>query len=88
MNPTFANNMFLNDRFKGKLLDIGESGGATRQAITKQQLESLVVIVPPIEIQKKYADVVDQIDKSKVAVQKTVDEAQTLFDSLMQKYFG
>ena len=36
LNPVFANNMFLNTSFKGQLLNIGESGGATRQAITKQ----------------------------------------------------
>ena len=40
LHPVFANNMFLNDRFKRRLLDIGDSGGATRQAITKQQLEN------------------------------------------------
>ena len=36
LNPTFANNMFLNDRFKEQLLDIGESGGATHQAATRR----------------------------------------------------
>lgn len=87
LNPVFANNMFLNHSFKGQLLDIGETGGATRQAITKQQLETLGVILPPIELQKQFAAFVKQTDKSKVAVQKALDEAQLLFDSLMQKYF-
>lgn len=88
LNPVFANNMFLNHSFKGQLLDIGETGGATRQAIAKQQLETLGVILPPIELQKQFAAFVKQTDKSKVAVQKALDEAQLLFDSLMQKYFG
>lgn len=88
LHPRFANNMFLNDRFKGQLLDIGESGGATRQAITKQQLENLAVILPPLELQEQFAAFVEQTDKSKVVVQKALDEAQTLFDSLMQEYFG
>ena len=65
LNPTFANNMFLNDRFKEQLLDIGESGGATRQAITKQQLEGLTVILPPMNQQEEFAAFVAQIDKSK-----------------------
>ena len=65
LNPVFANNMFLNAKFKEKLLRIGESGGATRQAITKQQLESLTVIIPPIEQQEQFAAFVAQIDKSK-----------------------
>lgn len=67
LNPIFANNMFICDRFKRLLLDIGESGGATRQAITKQQLESLSVIVPPIALQMQFADFVKQVDKSKQA---------------------
>ena len=66
LHPVFANNLFLNDRFKGVLLDIGESGGATRQAITKQQLETLSVILPPMGLQKQFAAFVSQVDKSKV----------------------
>lgn len=46
------------------------------------------IIKPPIEIQHSYYAFVEQTDKSKVAVQKALDEAQLLFDSLMQKYFG
>ena len=46
------------------------------------------VIVPPMDEQKQFADFVKQVDKSKVAVQKALDETQLLFDSLMQKYFG
>ena len=88
LNPTFANNMFLNDRFKEQLLDIGESGGATRQAITKQQLEGLTVILPPMNQQEEFAAFVAQIDKSKSVIQKSLDETQLLFDSLMQEYFG
>lgn len=65
LHPSFAYNMFLNDRFKGQLLDIGESGGATRQAITKQQLENLTVILPPLELQEQFAAFVEQTDKSK-----------------------
>lgn len=45
------------------------------------------IIKPPIEIQHSYYAFVEQTDKSKVAVQKALDEAQLLFDSLMQKYF-
>lgn len=46
------------------------------------------IIQPPIEVQKAYYTFVEQTDKSKVAIQKALDEAQLLFDSLMQKYFG
>ena len=56
--------------------------------ITQKPLETLDYIMPPIELQTQFATFVEQTDKSKVAVQKALDEAQLLFDSLMQKYFG
>ena len=88
LQPRFANNMFLNDRFKGQLLDIGESGGATRQAITKQQLENLAVILAPIALQEQFAAFVEQTDKSKLAIQESLAELETLKKALMQQYFG
>ncbi|WP_261787399.1 restriction endonuclease subunit S [Lactobacillus taiwanensis] len=88
LNPIFTNNLFLNSSFKKLLLSIGSSGGATRQAITKKQLEELKIILPPISQQNEFANFVQQVDKSKVAVQKSLDETQKLFDSLMQEYFG
>lgn len=63
-------------------------GGAAITRLTIAKLNAIKVIVPPIEIQNKFAAFVEQVDKSKVAVQKALDEAQLLFDSLMQKYFG
>ena len=88
LHPVFANNLFLNDRYKGVLLNIGESGGATRQAITKQQLETLTVIIPPIELQKQFAAFVSQVDKSKLSIQQSLEKLETLKQSLMQQYFG
>lgn len=51
-------------------------------------IRQLPLICPPMELQEQFAAFVEQADKSKVAVQKALDEAQMLFDSLMQKYFG
>ena len=46
------------------------------------------MIMPPISLQNEYETFCKQVDKSKVAVQKSLDETQVLFDALMQKYFG
>jgi type I restriction enzyme S subunit len=48
----------------------------------------LNIPTPPLELQEWFTAFIEQIDKSKVAVQKSLDEAQLLFDSLMQHYFG
>ena len=45
-------------------------------------------MIPPIELQERFATFVEEVDKSKIVVQKALDEAQLLFDSLMQEYFG
>ena len=46
------------------------------------------VINPSKEVQDEFESFVKQVDKSKVAVQKALNETQQLFDSLMQEYFG
>lgn len=56
--------------------------------ISAKDIRSFEILLPPIKLQKQFAAFVKQVDKSKVAVQKALDEAQLLFDSLMQKYFG
>ena len=62
---------------------------AVNQAsINQKDVQSLVVYMPPIEQQERFAAFVAQTDKSKVAIQKSLDETQLLFNSLMQEYFG
>ena len=56
--------------------------------INLKVLSNLSVIHPPISLQNEFANFVQQVDKSKVAVQKSLDETQKLYDSLMQEYFG
>ena len=65
----------------------GVSGSASPH-INVGDIKAFRMIMPPIELQNQFVDFVHQVDKSKVAVQKALDETQILFDSLMQKYFG
>ena len=51
-------------------------------------IKSLRILVPDKKLQEEYLQFVKQVDKSKVVIQKALDETQLLFDSLMQKYFG
>ena len=62
--------------------------GATFKEISKSIVEKIKIPIAPIEQQEQFAAFVERIDKSKVVVQKALDEAQLLFDSLMQEYFG
>ena len=62
--------------------------GVTADNIDFKAFQKRTIIVPPLALQEQFVAFVTQTDKSKVAVQKALDEAQLLFDSLMQKYFG
>ena len=73
--------------FFQKILD-AQASQVAQKNINLKVLSNLDVAVPPITEQDKFLSFVQQVDKSKVAVQKSLEETQTLFDSLMQKYFG
>ena len=56
--------------------------------VNRKEVVGFKTPLPPLELQNEFSAFVAQVDKSKVAVQKALDEAQLLFDSLMQQYFG
>ena len=62
--------------------------GAAQPGLAVKTLNTIEIIVADINLQNQFAAFVEQVNKSKVEVQKALDQAQLLFDSLMQKYFG
>lgn len=62
--------------------------GIANRDLVLSAMAQIKLYCPPMELQNQFADFVKQVDKSKVAVQKALDETQMLFDSLMQKYFA
>ena len=79
---------FLNTDFSKKML-LEMCKTAIGQAnINAQEMQNIGIYIPPIELQEKFVTFKRQVDKSKATVQKALDEAQLLFDSLMQEYFG
>ena len=62
--------------------------GATIQGVPSKVIKDSMVPDVPLEMQKRYTALVKQSDKSKMAVQKSLDELETLKKSLMQTYFG
>ena len=67
---------------------IKNSADTAKAALGMDRIRKLNVFIPPIEIQRQFSKFIRQVDKSKVKVQKALDETQKLFDSLMQQYFG
>lgn len=65
-----------------------ETNGATVKYVSISDLKKLQIPVPQIELQNDFASFVQQIDKSKFTVQKSLEKAETLYKSLMQEYFA
>ena len=63
-------------------------GGVGLQHITKSELEKISIPYPSREQQAVFSNFVARVDKSKFAVQKSLEKTQLLFNSLMQEYFG
>ncbi|MCQ2790274.1 MAG: restriction endonuclease subunit S, partial [bacterium] len=62
--------------------------GIAQKTLNLSELKTIQIPVPPLELQQQFADFVQQIDKSKFVVQKSLEKAETLYKSLMQEYFG
>lgn len=62
--------------------------GGNQPNLNGNMIKNFPVLVPPVKRQEEYVQFVNQVDKSKAAVQKSLDEAQFLFDCLMQMHFG
>lgn len=84
--PEFMQTLSTMEYFRNQV--IAQSKTATMTTIGQDGILKTDIVLPPIDKQKEFYNFVKQVDKSKVVVQKALDEAQLLFDSLMQKYFG
>lgn len=72
----------------GKKQIVEGTGGAAQQHFNVGKYNKLQLMLPPMELQDEFVEFVNQVDKSKATVQKSLDELNLLFESLMQKYFG
>lgn len=79
---------FLNTDFSKQML-LGMCKTAIGQAnINAQELQNIGLYLPPVELQRRFVQFKKETDKSKLAVQQSIDQLETLKKSLMQKYFG
>ncbi len=92
-----TNNNILNPRYLSEFLNFPSTKkflrniakGAVNQAnINAKELQDISIPLPPLSLQNEFADFVAQVDKSQLAIQKSLDELETLKKSLMQEYFG
>ena len=84
--PEFMQVLSTTDYFRNQV--IAQSKTATMTTIGQDGILKTDIILPPMEIQKKFLAFVEQTDQAKLAVRKSIAELEELKKSLMQKYFG
>lgn len=82
-NPMFV--FYYTQFLYQKFMNIGDGGF---NMASKGFVSELPMYDVDLSVQNEFATFANQVDKSKVVVQKSLDETQQLFDSLMQEYFG
>ena len=84
-----VNNIFMHYWFDflQKIID-AQATQVAQKNINLKILNNLDVIVPPIDLQNRFADIVKQIDKQKFEIENSLKKMQELYESLMEKYFG
>ncbi len=63
-------------------------GSGVKMAVSATVLGQSDFVMPPLEVQNQFATFVEQTDKSKFEIQKSLEKLETLKKALMQKYFG
>ena len=87
MTNTFFIHQFRSDRIQDILFGFCRGSGIPNFP-SMSEVKAVQFICPPIELQTQFADFVEQIDKSKFEIQKSLEKLETLKKALMQKYFG
>lgn len=85
--PKFILYILISDYFRDYVRNT-TSGGIDKRALNNSQLKELQIYLPPLELQEKFAERIEQIEAQKKAVEQTIAELQTLLDSRMDYWFN
>lgn len=87
-NIYFIKYVLSSRSIRNKLSSEATGTSGSMYNISMQKLKQLAIPLPPTDLQNNFAAFVSKIDKSKLAIQQSLDELETLKKSLMQQYFG
>lgn len=85
--PIFLNKVLTNISYQTRLLALARSKAATREALPKSVVDSLLIPLPPLPLQHSFAQKIEQIEQQKAAIQKTITDLETLLAARMQYWF-
>ena len=82
----YIKNLFDSDYFENAISH--KKRGGTQKFIALSDIRTLKIEIPPIELQNKFAEFVNQIDKQKFEIQNSLNKMKALYETMMNKYFG
>ena len=85
-HPDFLQKIISHPTFKAALED--KAVGVTMKNLNAGMIESSYIPLPPIELQNEFAAFIEQLDKSKVTIRKSIEKLETTYRALLQEYFG
>ncbi len=88
LKSVFLCAQLISSGYQQKLLHDSKANGATREALTKSQLEGLPIILPSLSLQQSFAKKIQSIEKQKETIRASIADTQKLLDYTMDKYFG
>jgi type I restriction enzyme S subunit len=88
INKIYLWKLINHDLFREKIKSLSNGSAKSMSNISKQRLMELNIPIPPIELQKQFADFVKQTDKLKFEMEKSLKELEDNFNALMQKAFN
>lgn len=90
INYEYLNNIYLISYCQTKyFMNIVErfAGNSLQPNVSSDQIESVDIMLPPLELQQKFANIVTEIKQQEVQVQQALDDSEMLYKSLMQSFF-
>lgn len=86
VNSTYLHSAILSEKVQRQIEY--KVKGIAQKTLNLSEIRKITVPIPSLELQKQFSDFVEQVDKSKLAVKKILEKAETLKKALMQEYFS
>ncbi len=87
LNSKYLSSLLISKNSKIHLLKVGSAGGAIMEAITKETLNNFIIALPPIKLQNKFAQRIEEIEKQKAQAEASLQKSEALFGALLQGAF-
>ena len=86
-SPIYFINIFMGEEYQKELILKCVNGSTNQIELSKEKFSKFKIPIPPIELQNKFAERIEKIEKLSFEIEKSIKEAENLYNSLMSKYF-